>query len=109
MSTVLDDYYNEKKKEFFIEIDNGDHGGVFFYKMIFKEKVKRRAFLDAMEDAKKSDNRYADLYNDEFREKHGIENFEDICVDFQDMLEEAYLEWNPEKGEYEVAHEVYYD
>lgn len=104
MSTVLDDYYNEKKKEFFIEIDNGDHGGVFFYKMIFKEKVTRRAFLDAMEESRVPQNRYASLYDEAFREKHHIESFEEIHVDFQDMLEEEYWEisYDPETGKYQA-------
>lgn len=101
----MEDYYNEEKKEFFIELDNGIHGGVFFYKMIFKEKVTRRAFLDAMKEAKEPQNRYASLYNEAFREKHHIENFEEICVDFQDMLEEVYWEWNPETNKYEIAYE----
>lgn len=107
MSISLENYYNEKKKEFFIEMDNGDHGGAFFYKMTFKHEVTRRMFIDAMEEAEKPQNRYASLYDEAFREKHHIESFEGINVDFQVMLEEEYWEWNPETGEYEVAYEDY--
>lgn len=105
------EYNNEKKKAFFFEIDNGIHGGAFFYRMIFKNEVSRREFRDIMEKAQQSDNRYADLYKQSFRDEHGIEDVEGINPDFQDMLEEKY--WctrrNPETGEIELVDEDEYE
>ena len=100
----MDDYYNQKKKESFIEMDNGIHDGVFFYKMTFKHEVTRQMFIDAMEEARVPQNRYASLYDEAFREKHHIKSFEEIHVDFQDMLEEEYWEisYDPETGKYQA-------
>lgn len=111
METMSKDYLSVKKKVFYIEMDNGVHGGVFFYQIRFRKKIRRKTFLNIMNNARKSGNRYADLTDRSFQEKYGIAAFEEIYVDYQDMLEEKY--WctrrNPETGEIELVDEDEYE
>ncbi len=85
------DYFDEKKKEFFLEFDCGDHitDGIFFYRMVFKQEISRRDFHEIMELARAADNRYANLYDKDFWDEHNIESFEKLRTDYQDMLEEV--------------------
>lgn len=101
---------NEKKKVYYIQISNGYrvYNGVDFCRMVFKCEVTRKEFNDIMKEAAASDNRYADLLDKSFWEKHNIESVEVIPVDYKATLEEKirFIKCDPEAGEeFEVTHD----
>jgi hypothetical protein len=91
LSREVDEYYNQKKREYLLKFDNGSSGDVFFYQMTFKEEVSKRDFLEIMALAEEKGNRYAALYDEEFWEQHNIENFKELKTDYWGYLEEMYI------------------
>ena len=96
-------YLDEKKKVYYLQFSNGYrvYNGVDFVRLSFKEETSRRVCNNVMSEAEASNNRYQDLLNAEFQEKHGIEAVEVIEIDQKIMLEEKirYVGCNTETGE----------
>ncbi len=96
-------YQNEKKKVYYLQFSNGYrvYNGVDFVRLVFKEEVARRDFRSIMSEAEASNNRYQDLLDTAFQEKHGIETVEVIEIDQRIMLEEklSYIRHNTNGGE----------